>query len=224
MEWSEAHDVFLCREMLAVNPFKAKRKTTQRTKMWETIVQHLEQIDQPTYRVSVRSVRDRYTLLARKFRKRMQSEIKASGISPELSELDVLLEELIGLEDLSEEEKQNESEEKNKKDDQDRVKALDMRKKAMEKLSDTKNRKTQEQDEEPKKKSRQSSGDTIEYLKEKNEVEFGLRRQEMDMRKKEQDQKSKREDEAAKRQDDMMKIMVQQNQMMMDLISKLLHK
>ena len=82
----------------------------------------------------------------------MQSEIKASGISPELSELDVLLEELIGLEDLSEEEKQNESEEKIKKDDQDRAKALDVRKKAMEKLSDTKNRKTQEQDEEPKKK------------------------------------------------------------------------
>ena len=41
---------------------------------------------------------------------------------------------------------------KNKKDDQDRAKALDMTKKAMEKLSDTKNRKTQEQDEEPKKK------------------------------------------------------------------------
>ena len=80
--------------------------------MWETIVLHLEQIDQPTYSVSVRSVRDRYTLLARKFRERIQSEIKASGISPELSELDVLLKELIELEDLFEEEKQNESGEK----------------------------------------------------------------------------------------------------------------
>ena len=59
-----------------------------------------------------------------------------------------------------------------------------------------------------KKKSRRPSGDPVEYLKEKNEVEFGLRRQEMDMRKKEQDQKSKREDEAAKRQDDMIKMMV----------------
>ena len=40
LEWSETHDVLLCREMLAVNPFKAKREMTQRRKMWETIVQH----------------------------------------------------------------------------------------------------------------------------------------------------------------------------------------
>ena len=110
-------------------------------------------------------------------------------------------------------------EKKNKKDEHDRAKALDMTTKAMEKVSDTKNRKTQEQDEEPKKKS---PGDLLVTLLsiEKNEVEFGLRRQEMDMRKKEQDQKSKREDETAKRQDDIMKMMVQQNQMMMDLINQ----
>ena len=87
MEWSEAHDVLLCREMLALNPFKAKRKTTQRSKMWETIAQNLELIDQPTFRVTVRAVRDRYSLLGRKYRKRMH----------EVSDSDVLLEELIGL-------------------------------------------------------------------------------------------------------------------------------
>ena len=46
MEWTAAHDVLLCREMLAINPFKAKRKTVQRTKMWETVVHHLEQIEE----------------------------------------------------------------------------------------------------------------------------------------------------------------------------------
>ena len=220
MEWSEAHDVLLCREMLALNPFKAKRKTTQRSKMWETIAQNLELIDQPTFRVTVRAVRDRYSLLARKYRKRMQTEKKASGITPEVSELDVLLEELIGLEDLSEEE----NEEKTKKDELDKVKALDMRKKAMEKLSDTKNRKAQEADGEPKKKARRSSGATIEYLKERNEVEFDLRRQELELKKKEQVERSKKEDEAAKRQEDLMKVMAQQNQMMMNLISKFFQK
>ena len=69
MEWTVAHDVLLCREMLAINPFKAKRKTIQRTKMWETIVHHLEQIEEPSFKVSVRSIRDRYSLLAKKFRK-----------------------------------------------------------------------------------------------------------------------------------------------------------
>ena len=42
----------------------------------------------------------------------MANEQKESGTSPEMSELDVLIEELTGLEDLSEEEKANESEEK----------------------------------------------------------------------------------------------------------------
>ena len=82
--------------------------------MWEKIVHHLEQIEEPSFKVSVRSIRDRCTLLAKKFRKRMTSEQKASGISPEMSELDVLVEELTGLEDLSGEEKVNESEGKKK--------------------------------------------------------------------------------------------------------------
>ena len=187
--------------------------------MWETIVHHLEQIEEPSFKVSVRSIRDRYTLLAKKFRKRITSEQKASGISPEMSELDVLMEELTGLEDLSDEEKANESEEKNRKTEQDRVKALDMRKKAMEKLSETTSRKLQ-----PKKKARRSTSDTIEYLKERNEAEFALRREQLELKKKEQNEKSKKEEEAAKRQEDLMKMMVQQNQIMLQVISKLLHK
>ena len=66
----------------------------------------------------------------------MTSEQKASAVSPEMSELDVLAGELTGLEDLSEEEKVNESEKrKNWETEQDRIKAQDMRKsRAMEKL------------------------------------------------------------------------------------------
>jgi len=45
----------------------------------------------------------------------MASEQKASGISPEMSELDILLEELTGVEDQSKEKRLSESEEKNKK-------------------------------------------------------------------------------------------------------------
>ena len=112
MEWTAAHDVLLCREMFAINPFKAKRKTIQRKKIRETIVHRLEQIQEPSFKVSVRSIRDRYSLLAKKFRKRMTSEQKASGISPKMSELDVLMEDLTGLEDIPEEEKANESEKK----------------------------------------------------------------------------------------------------------------
>ena len=226
MEWSTTHDVLLCREMLAVNPFSAKRKTTQRAKMWETVANNLEDIDTPKFKVTVRSVRDRYSLLAKKYRKQMQSEKKASGISPEISELDVLLEELIALEDLSEGEKENENEEKNKKADQDRAKAVDIRKKAMEKLSDTQMRKSQEGDESSgaKKKFRRSSGDTVAYLKERNDAEFELRKEELELKKKQHEDDMKKQEAAAKRQDDMINLMAQQNQMMMNLMSNVIKK
>ena len=171
-----AHDILLCRELLAINPFMAKGKTIQRTKIWEMVVQHLEEIHEPPFKVTVRAVRDRYSLLSKKFRKQMASEQKASGISPEMSELDILLEEHPGVEDQSEEKRLSESEGKNKKTEQDRAKAVDMRKKAMENLSETTRRKSQEENQ-PKKKARRSTSDTIEYLKQRNDAEFALRRE-----------------------------------------------
>lgn len=113
VDW--AHDILLCREMLAINPFSAKWKTIQRTKIWETVLQYLEEIEEPPFKVTVRAVHDRYTLLSKKFRKRTASEQKASGISPKMSELDILLEELTGVEDQSEEERLSESEEKTRR-------------------------------------------------------------------------------------------------------------
>ena len=138
MDW--AHDILLCREMLAINSFSAKRKTIQRTKIWETVLQYLEEIEEPPFKVTVRAVRDRYTLLSKKFRKRTASEQKASGTSPKMSELDILLEEPTGVEDQSEQGRLSESEEKNQKTEQDRAKA--MRKKAMDNLSEATRRKS----------------------------------------------------------------------------------
>lgn len=227
MEWTTTHDVLLCREMLATNPFQAKRKTTQRAKLWEIIAQHLEECDEPKFKVNVRSVRDRYSLLAKKYRKQMQNEKKASGIVPEVSELDVLLEELIELEDMSESERENETEEKTKKADQNRAKAADIRKKAMEKLSDTQRRKSQEEGESTgakKKIFRRSSGDTVAYLKERNDAEFELRKEELDFKKKQHEDDVKKQEAAAKRQEDLINLLAQQNQMVLNLMGNLVKK
>lgn len=53
--------------------------------------------------LSKRSVQDRCLLLCEKYRKRMNCEKTASGISPELTELDVLIEETIEKEEVCEE-------------------------------------------------------------------------------------------------------------------------
>ena len=67
----------------------------------------------------------------------MNEESKASGISPEQSELDVLLEELTEREEMAEEERFQQG----KKSEKDQEKAKDIRLKAMEKLSQAKKRK-----------------------------------------------------------------------------------
>ena len=55
--------------------------------------------------LSERNVRERYMGIAQRFKTKMNEEIKASGISPEQSELDVLLEELTEREEMAEEER-----------------------------------------------------------------------------------------------------------------------
>ena len=83
MEWSELHDIYLCREMLSVGLMKTKKRTVQRAQIWEQIATNLCGYDHPKFSVAKRSVQDRYALIAGKYRKRMSNEEKTSGISPE---------------------------------------------------------------------------------------------------------------------------------------------
>ena len=64
--------------------------------MWEEITHRLNENEVFGNRQgSKRAVRDRYSLLAKKYRKKMTEEGKASGISPELTETDKMLEQSI---------------------------------------------------------------------------------------------------------------------------------
>lgn len=105
MEWSESHDVYLCREILAVGLMKTKKKTTQRAQLWEQVANNLCAYDDPKFYVTKRAVRDRYAVIISKYRKKVSAEEKASGIAPdEQSELDLLLEDITERENISEEE------------------------------------------------------------------------------------------------------------------------
>ncbi len=41
MEWTEIHDIYLCREMLAIGIMETKKKTVHRAQMGETIAKNL---------------------------------------------------------------------------------------------------------------------------------------------------------------------------------------
>lgn len=104
------HDTLLFREILVVNPFQAKKKTGQRAELWQIIAHNLKDLQDPSFKDTLgkRSVQDRYSRLSKKHKKRVSYEKTASGISPEVTELDVLIEEAIEKEKFSEEIRINE--------------------------------------------------------------------------------------------------------------------
>ena len=117
MEWSELHEVYLCREILTVG----LKKTTQRAQLWEKIANNLCAYDLPKFYVTKRAVRDRYAAITLKYRKKVSAEEKSTS-TDELSELDSLLEEIIERESIAEE-KVSESK---RKVDEDKIKAIEV--------------------------------------------------------------------------------------------------
>lgn len=81
MFWTEEHNLMLCREILAVDPFTGTKKgTVQRGAKWKEIVDNLMKIEIPKFKVDTRAVRDRYTLLSQKLKRKLREEEQASGI------------------------------------------------------------------------------------------------------------------------------------------------
>jgi hypothetical protein len=69
MLWTAKHNELLCREILVVNMFTGTRqRTVQRCAKWDLIAGSLNKIQDIYFRVSQRSVRYRYNLLAKQLR------------------------------------------------------------------------------------------------------------------------------------------------------------
>ena len=84
----------------------------------------------------------------------------------------------------------------------DKTTAEDMRTQALERMAQTaKRKKGGYESEAPKKKSRRSTADAVEYLKERAAKEIALKEQELELRKKEQENLMAREKEKNKNQE-----------------------
>ena len=156
MEWTAEHDVTLGREISLVNPFKNRKGSVERGTAWKQIASNLNASSNMKFAVSQRSVRDHLLLLQKKYRKKMRQEEQASGISPEKTELDELIEEISEIEETAAAEHQEAGRIKQDKADQDKTKADDMWRKAMETLGETKKRQAQDEKESKNKRRRRS--------------------------------------------------------------------
>ena len=108
-------------------------------KAWEQIASSLNSIQAPKFRVTTRSVRDRYTLLTARKAEQLREEEKASGIEVTPTEIDLLLEEILEKEKAARAEIES-GDTKKRKAEQDKASADNIRRLAMERMSQTKTR------------------------------------------------------------------------------------
>ena len=95
MKWSEAHDVHFLKEMTYFEPWLHKKGSSERGEAWANLATRLGKCDELKFQVTQRSLRDRYLLLERRYKKKVAEEENSSGISPEFTELDQLMEDIV---------------------------------------------------------------------------------------------------------------------------------
>ena len=208
MEWTEQHENILCQEILVLEPFKAKKGSIARGQIWDKIANNLNSLQHPQFRVTKRSVRERYTLLSDKFRAKMRDEEKASGIDTDLSDVEKALEGIVEKEAVVEETAQND------KKKVDSAKAAEMRYRALKNLGGTQKRQRKgevENETAARTKRRRSVNDTVAYLREKNDLMQKWKREEMQLQKQQLGAESKKEEQLKKQHQDLLQVMLQQN-------------
>ena len=191
MNWTADHDSVFVREIIAFTPWIHKRGSPERGEIWGRIADSLNSFESLQFQVTQHSVRDRYTLLKRKYIER------TSGTSPEKSQVDSALDHIISQFKEADVEHGRISGEKKAKQEAEVSKAEEMRKIALETFKETQKR-NERGDEQttPRKKKRASGSDAIGFLKEKTEIEVKLKAEEMELKRKEfesrkQEQKEK---------------------------------
>ena len=188
MVWTDVKDELLCREILLCEPYKFKARTKERENVWKIIANNLNIMADKNFAVDQRAVRERFTLIAEKFEKKIKEQEKASGIAPpELSKLEQALEEIISrMREAHHEVDANDS-----KIGDDKRKAEDVRQKALETFAQTKKRKSLGLDDDEtltsSKRSRSAGTDTLIYLREKSENDQRLKEEELELKKRKQE-------------------------------------
>ena len=91
MKWTKEHDVLLEKEVMLFELWKYKKGSRERGKCLDRIAESLNELQQPFFNVSQKSIRGRLSLLERNFKRKDQFERNASGISQEKSEITVIM-------------------------------------------------------------------------------------------------------------------------------------
>ena len=127
MVWSQDMDKIMLQEMAAEGVLHHKLKSRSRGISWQRVVDKWNVL--PNFDGNAKSIRDRFKLLAKKHKTKMEKEERSTGGGGvDLSEVEILLEELIEIEDDTNQRAEEDYKAKKNNEDEDRAKALEMRK------------------------------------------------------------------------------------------------
>ena len=227
MKWTKLHDIYLCREVLAVEPFQFKPGSKQAGNAWQMVAEDLNLNTQKVlFCVTKQSVKDHLKLLITKHKSATHKEENASGSSPEECELKKALDEIIAKFAVAKETYKHQSQEAQDTINVDKQKAIEIRQTAMERLGETKKRKDEmgEVSTSRPKKQRTTGSETISYLREKNQTEMELRREELEVKKAELQQQKTLLEQHNDMQQQILQQQREQNQCMFALVEKLIEK
>ena len=210
MRWSRDHDVLLMREILLHEPWANRHGSPERGKAWEEVSDSLNGAADAAlkFKVTQRSVRDRFKLLMQNYKKRQNEEIKASGIAPpEETELEHALEDIIERFQEADTNYRKELEDKKTKNEVDTRKAVEMRKRSLETFSESMDR-----SEDSKKRPRSTGNETLQYLRERSEQEMKIKEDELKLKKIELQQQKGQALALQQQQESIMQYMLSQQQ------------
>ena len=196
MSWTEEKDILLMREMAAQGIFQLKSGSRERGNVWQAIAKNLNGHKDLFNSVTSRGVRDRFTLILRRYKARNAKEIKSTGEGSEdkQSEYDLLLEELTHLSEESDKKANEEAESTKEKVSAEKELALDIRKRAMETIGQISKRSKYDvlQDDKIKeRKKRRTGGDTLAWLEKKAEQDLKYKELQLEEQRKERESRQR---------------------------------
>ena len=162
----------------------------------------------PKFKVEQRSVRHRLKKLIKQFRRKENDERRASGISPELTELDTLLEEISEKEEACETLAADMAEREKRRLEEDQMAGQEMRKRAMETLCETQKRNQKIDQDGPKRKVRKGGDTALAFLAEKAEKERELKEESNRLERERLEMEKEKTDKFMQQQNDMYFVIV----------------
>ena len=95
MKLTKDHDIIFLRELLLIEPWNYMYGSNKKGNCWKRISESFNQLKDISFKVTQRSVQDRYLTLEKTYKKQKREEDKQSGINPEETEVDFALADII---------------------------------------------------------------------------------------------------------------------------------